>query len=315
MRLVITGGSGFLGSALVRRLVPAGHRITLLTRRAGTAVPAPLPAGVHVLPWPARPEVGTTIAPWEEAIGSADAVVHLAGASIAGGRWTAARKAEILASRIDATTAVVEAVRRARQSGTQPRVIVSASAVGYYGPCGDEEVTEAHPPGDDFLARVCRAWETSVEEAAPLGVRVVRVRTGVVLDARHGALPQLMRPFRLGFGGPIGSGEAWVPWIHRDDWTALVEFALVADGLEGAVNACAPEPVRQRTLATALGRALHRRSWLPAPAWALRLAFGEMADAVLLSGQRAVPRAAERAGFWFTHVDLDEALAALDLHA
>lgn len=309
VRVTVTGGTGFLGRALVRHLLSEGAEVTVLTRQDPSGSPLP---GVQLLSWPARPS-GDVDAPWQQAIREADAVVHLAGASIGQGRWTPSRKAEIQESRIRSTAAVVEAVRHASSRSDGPGVILSASAVGYYGPCGDEEVTEAHPPGSDFLARVCRAWEGEIRGAEKAGVRVVRLRTGLVLDAGEGALPAMLRPFRLGGGGPLGPGRAWVPWIHREDWVRLVTYAVNHHDLVGAVNLCAPLPVRQGDFARALGRRLRRPARLRAPAWALRLALGEMADGLLLSGQRAIPTAARSVGFEFAHPDLEEALASLPL--
>jgi uncharacterized protein (TIGR01777 family) len=191
-----------------------------------------------------------------------------------------------------------------------PRVLVSGSAVGYYGPLGDEEADEGHPPGNDFLARVCVEWEAEAMRAATR-TRVVTLRTGVVLERDGGALPKMLPPFRIGAGGPVGSGRQYWPWIHRRDWLDLARFAIRTDALSGPVNATAPTPVRNADFARALGRALRRPALLPTPAFALRIMLGEMADALLLTGQRAVPAKARRVGFRFTYGDLDGALAAI----
>jgi uncharacterized protein len=196
-------------------------------------------------------------------------------------------------------------------SSTPPPVFISGSAVGYYGPCGDEVVTEDSPAGADFLAQVCRSWEAEAERAASSRVRVVRIRTGLVLDRRGGALPRMLLPFRLGAGGPLGSGRQFWPWIHIDDWVRLVRWAIVTPALSGPVNVTSPDPVPNMEFARSLGRAMHRPSVLPTPAFALRLMLGEMADGLLLSGQRAVPAKASGAGFAFRHAHLDEALASL----
>lgn len=315
MRITVTGGTGFLGRALVTHLLAEGHDVTVLSRKVRQR---PDPVGgdalrPHVLAWPARNGDVPPDAPWQRALLGADALVHLAGEPIGQGRWTSARKAEIQDSRIRSTAAIVETLRDAPSSAHRPGVIVSASAVGYYGPCGDEEVPETHPAGDDFLARVCRAWEGEIRGAETTGVRVVRLRTGVVLDATQGALPQFLRPIRMGIGGPLGSGRQWVPWIHPEDWVRLAAQALTQEAWTGAVNACAPYPVRQEDLMRVLGQRLGRPIWLRTPAWALRLALGEMADGLVLAGQRAVPAAAQAVGFPFSYPDLLAALDALPL--
>jgi len=234
-------------------------------------------------------------------------VINLAGESIAGHRWSQAQKQRILDSRVSTTKRLADAVAAAARP---PRVFVSGSAVGYYGPHGDEIVTESTPPGDDFLARVCTAWEAEARRAASV-TRVVCVRTGLVLERDGGALPQMLPPFWFGAGGPVGSGRQYWPWIHRADWIALVRWAIDNSAVDGAINASAPAPLTNKAFAAALGRALHRPAFMPAPGFALKLMLGEMADALLLSGQRAVPAKAERLGFRFRYAQLEEALAAI----
>jgi len=234
-------------------------------------------------------------------------VINLAGESIAGHRWSAAHKQRILDSRVDTTRRLADAIRGAARP---PRVFVSGSAVGYYGPHGDEVLTESSGAGADFLARVCVAWESEAARAADR-TRVVCIRTGLVLERDGGALPQMLPPFRFGLGGPVGSGRQYWPWIHRDDWIALVRWAIDHERVDGALNATAPAPATNREFAAALGRAMHRPAILPAPAFALRLLLGEMADALLLSGQRAVPDKAQRSGFVFRYPRVDEALNAI----
>jgi uncharacterized protein (TIGR01777 family) len=189
--------------------------------------------------------------------------------------------------------------------------LVNGSAVGYYGPCGDEVVTEAVPAGNDFLAHVCAVWETEAQAAASARTRVVRLRTGLVLEKDGGALPQMLPPFWFGAGGPVGSGRQYWPWIHRADWVALVLWIINTPAVSGAVNATAPNPVTNAEFARSLGRALHRPAFMPAPAFALRLLLGEMADGLLLAGQRAVPRSAEQGGFTFRYRQVDDALTAI----
>ena len=238
-------------------------------------------------------------------IDGAGAVVNLAGESIAARRWTAAQKNRILESRVRATRSLVEAIAKA---SVPPPVFVSGSAVGYYGPLGDEVSTEETRPGSDFLAQVCAAWEAEASRAATDRTRVVCIRTGLVLEKDGGALPKMLPPFWFGAGGPVGSGRQYWPWIHRDDWIALVKWAIATPAADGAINATAPTPETNRAFAQALGRAMHRPSLMPAPAFALRLLLGEMADALLLSGQRAVPAKAQRLGFTFKYSRLDDAL-------
>ncbi len=305
MTLVIAGGTGFLGRPLAESSAETGDEVVVLTRRLppgrtqhdpGTGVPGVTRAG-----WdPARG------GDWAALLDGADAVVNLAGESIAGARWTPAWKARLRESRLVTTRALVEAVRSARRP---PRVFVSASAVGYYGAAaGDRVLDETAPPGDDFLARLCVEWEAEAARAAEAGARVVLVRTGLVLDAGGGALAKMLPAFRLGLGGRFGSGQQYVPWIHRLDWLELVRWALAEPSLSGPLNATAPDPVTNAAFARALARALRRPAWLPAPAFALRLALGEMADALLLGGQRAVPARALALGFEFRFRELGRAL-------
>ncbi|PZN04297.1 MAG: TIGR01777 family protein [Bacillota bacterium] len=315
MRVVIAGGTGLIGSALARRLQREGREVIVLTRSvAASGVGGSGGAGVgdgplRYVAWTAAPVgPGEPRPPWWEVVAGAAAVVNLAGASIAAGRWTPRQKQRIRESRLQATRALVQAIEAAEP---RPAVLVSGSAVGYYGPRGDEVVDEATPAGDDFLSRVCVAWEAEARKAAVAGVRVALVRTGLVLAREGGALPRLVLPFRLGAGGPLGSGRQWMPWIHLDDLVALLVFLIERPGLEGPFNGTAPNPVRNRDFARSLGRVLGRPSWLPAPAFALRLALGEMADALLLSGQRAVPRRAQQAGFRFRFPEVEPALRDL----
>ena len=238
------------------------------------------------------------------AIDGADAVVNLAGEGIADKRWTAARKSAILASRIDATRAIVAAIRAAR---TPPGVLISSSAIGIYGSRGDEPLTEDTPPGSDFLADVSRAWEAEAATAAPI-TRIVFVRTGLVLARTGGALPKIALPFRLFGGGPMGSGRQYMSWIHLADWIAMVRWAVATAAVSGPLNLTAPTPVTNAAFARTLGSVMRRPAFIPAPAVAMRLALGEMADALLLGGQRALPAKAQRLGFEFRYGTLDAAL-------
>jgi len=292
MNIVATGGTGFLGRRVVAALA-GEHQVRVLSRRvrAGDAAA-----------WEPEREP-----PPDAILREADAVIHLAGEPVAQ-RWTAEAKRRIRDSRRLGTGNLVAGLARA---GGRVRVLVSASAIGIYGSRGEETLTEDSRPGIGFLPEVCAAWEHEAEAAERLGVRVARLRIGIVLAPDGGALARMLPPFRMGVGGRLGSGEQWMSWIHVDDLVGLVRFALDG-GLRGAVNATAPEPVRNRDFTHALAQVLHRPAFLPVPAPALRLMFGEMAE-VLLGSQRVVPRAAQEAGFQFRYSRLEEALASLSL--
>jgi uncharacterized protein (TIGR01777 family) len=302
MKVVIAGGTGFLGQALARSLLRDGHEVVVLTRAAGGTAASAASAPRRVA-WTPTGEPG----PWARDIETAHAVVNLAGESIAARRWSAAHKQRVLDSRVLATRSLVAAIRGA---STPPQVFVSGSAVGYYGACGDESIVEDSPPGSDFLARVCVQWEAEAQHAADRS-RLVIVRTGLPLGREGGALPAMLPPFWFGAGGPVGSGRQFWPWIHRDDWIAVVRWAIDTPPVTGPINATGPTPVTNREFARALGRAMRRPAFMPAPAFALRILLGEMADALLLSGQRAMPAKAERLGFAFRYRRVDDALAAL----
>jgi len=289
MRVVLAGGTGFLGSALADELQRDGHSVVVLTRR---------PTQSHHAPW--DPSGSTT--GWTHVFEDADAVVNVTGAPI-DKRWTAAHKRDMWNSRVRATQTLVAAMKSVRRS---PPLLVSGSAVGIYGPHGDEPLTEESPLGSDFLADLGSQWEKAALAAGP-EARVVLVRTGIVLDRHAGALPKMAMPFRFFAGGPLGSGRQYMSWIHRADWTAMVRWALGNDTVTGPLNATAPNPVTNREFARTLGRALGRPALLPAPAFALRLILGEMAEAVL-TGQRVLPEKALARGFEFQFPTLEGAL-------
>lgn len=299
MKIVIAGGTGFLGRPLTAALLRDRHDVVVLTRSHAT-----LPAGARAVAWDPNGEIG----PWAGEVGGADAIVNLAGEPIAGKRWSAAQKERILDSRVRATRSLAEAIRAA---ASPPPVFVSGSAVGYYGPLGDEAAPEDHPAGSGFLAQVCERWEREAMRAESGRTRVTCVRTGIVLERDGGALPQMLPPFWFGAGGPVGSGRQYWPWIHREDWIALVRWALATPAAAGALNATAPNPVTNAEFARALGGAMHRPAFMPAPGFALRLMLGEMADALLLSGQNAIPAKATREGFQFKYATVDQALRDL----
>jgi uncharacterized protein (TIGR01777 family) len=299
VRILISGSTGFVGTALVQALEHDGHTVVRLMRPASSS-PGADGQQAQIVRW--DPASGQFDAPAAE---GADALVHLAGASIAGGRWNAARKRLLRTSRLDATRHLIGALSR-----LQPplRVIVAASAIGYYGDRGEETLTESSPPGNDFLAALCREWEAEATRGAEFGARVVMLRFGIIL-AKHGAaLPRMLLPFKLGVGGRLGSGRQWMSWLTLDEAVGIVKFALANSALSGPVNTVTPQPVQNTDFTRILARALHRPALFPAPAFALRAALGEMADALLLVSQRVVPTKLQQSGYRFAHPDLATAL-------
>jgi uncharacterized protein (TIGR01777 family) len=291
MQVAVSGASGLIGSALGESLASGGHRVRRLVREA--------PRGDDVA-W--DPAAGAIDAAKLEGV---DCVVHLAGESIASGRWDEDRKRRIRESRVKGTDLVA---RTLASLARRPAVLVVASAVGFYGPRGDEELDETSAPGTSFLSEVCRAWEKAADPARAAGIRVVHTRFGVVLSKKGGALAKMLTPFRLGLGGRIGSGRQWMSWISLDDVVGAIEHALGNASVEGAVNTVAPRPVTNAEFTATLGRVLNRPTVFPMPAFAARLAFGEMADELLLSGQRVVPRRLVESGYRFRHETLEAAL-------
>jgi uncharacterized protein (TIGR01777 family) len=289
MRVTITGASGLIGSKLVERLRARGDEVTTLSRS---------PSGQDAVAWQPEREPAPAAA-----LSGRDAVVHLAGENVAQ-RWSDDAKRRIRASRELGTRNLVAGIEAAEP---RPRALISSSAVGYYGPHGDERLDEDTPPGDDFLATVCVAWEREAQRASELGLRVARIRTGVVLAQGGGALAKMLPFFKLGIGGPVAGGRQYMPWIHVDDVVNLYLAALDGTAWEGPVNASAPEPVTNAAFSKALGRALRRPAFAPVPALAIRALYGEMAE-IVTKGQRVVPRRAQELGFEFAHPDLDEAL-------
>lgn len=298
MRIVLAGATGFLGRPLLESLDRARHSLTVLTRR-----PRGL-AGIREVRWEPDGSVGA----WGEVVDGADAVVNLAGASIAAGRWTAARKAELTESRLLSTRSLVAAIERSR---ARPALLINSSAVGYYGPHGAEPVTEADGPGDDFLAKLSVSWEHAAQAAEASGTRVVLLRTGIVLERDGGALKPMLLPFKMGVGGPVGDGRQYWPWVHRADWIGLVEFLLAHPSAAGPVNATAPTPVTNEEFSRTLARVLQRPALLRAPAFALRMSMGEMADGLLLNGQRVLPTGAQEMGYHFRYETLEPALRSI----
>ena len=297
MHTIITGGTGLIGRALIHSLVADGHTVTVLTR-SPQKHQGNLPPGVTAVGWD-----GKTAAGWGHLANGADAIVNLAGEGIADGRWSEERKQRILQSRVDAGKAVVAAVAQAE---TKPRVVVQASAVGYYGVGDDTPLPESSPPGNDFLGQVCFDWEASSAEVERMGVRRAIIRTGIVLSTKGGAFPKLLLPFHLFAGGPIGSGQQYFPWIHIDDQVRAIRFLMENESASGPYNLAAPNPPTNKEFVQKLGKAMGRPALLPVPSIAFKILFGEMST-VLLDGQRAVPQALEAAGFGFSY---PEAIAA-----
>jgi uncharacterized protein (TIGR01777 family) len=297
VKIIIAGSTGLVGSALIPVLRSQGHEVLRLVRSR--------PKGPDEIPWnPARRELALP------AIEGADAIVNLSGENVSAGRWTAARRARIRDSRVDATATLVGALAKVMP---KPAVLVNASAVGFYGDRGDDILTEVSEPGTGFLAEVCQAWENEAEAAHQSGVRAVRLRFGVILSSKGGALAKMLPVFRLGLGGRLGSGKQWMSWVSLDDVLGAIGHALVNPACTGPVNVVAPGAVTNAEFTVHLGASLRRPAVLPVPAAILRLGLGQMADEALLASTRAVPRALEDGGYVFRHPKL--ALALDDLRA
>lgn len=295
MDVAVSGSHGFIGSALLKALAAAGHRARPLVRRS---------AAEGEVSW--DPEAGTID---DAELKGVDAVVHLAGVGIGDKRWTTEQKERIRWSRVKGTTLLA---RTLAGLPVPPKVMVSGSAVGYYGDRGDEILTEDSSPGDDFLAEVVRAWEEATEPAVEAGIRVVKLRSGIVQSPEGGALKKQLPLFKLGLGGPLGSGRQWVSWVTMDDEIGAILYALTSDDLAGPVNATAPEPLTSAAMAKAVGRALHRPAVLPVPKAALRLVVGrQMANEMVTASQRVVPARLQASGFTFRHPEAEAAMAAL----
>jgi len=298
MQLVITGASGFIGKVLCERLLQAGHTLVLMTQGAPPNASTPGKRWSHWTPG--------GIGEWSKAIDGADGVINLAGEPLAGRKWTYSQQLRLQQSRFDATRSVVLACAGAKQ---KPKFLINASAVGYYGPRQDELLTEDAPPGNDFLANLCLGWEAEAIGAEPLGLRVVRLRTGIVLGASGGALVKMVEPFKWFVGGPLGSGKQWMSWIHIEDEVSLIRHVIANPAISGPVNATSPNPARNKEFSQTLAATLHRPCWVPVPAIAMRIGLGKMAEMVL-TGQRVIPAAAQKSGFQFRYPILKDALEA-----
>lgn len=298
MKIILIGATGFIGQQLVKQLEPKNYQLTIVSR--DKAKPERLFAKRHnFAEWDGK-DVPTLMA----IISGSDAVINLAGESIAGGRWTGKRKQQILNSRIQSTLAVVKAINKAEN---KPEVLLQASAIGFYGADPVRIFDESANAGKGFLAEVTAKWEQAAQ-GLDKSVRLVFLRTGVVLDSEGGALPQMMAPFKFGVGGHIGSGRQWFSWIHIDDEVRAIEFLLENDKASGAFNLTAPEPVTMKEFSRKLGKALKRPSWLHVPAFAIKLLMGQMGDEMLINGQRVIPKKLEEAGFAFRFTKVEDSL-------
>jgi len=311
MKIVVTGSTGLVGTALVNSLTRDGHTVCRLVRRETTtgkrgSEKRAASAQVIDVAWDPEDPGASSLVHSRDKVDGVEAVVNLAGASIAGGKWTTERKMQLRSSRVRTTRALVSALEKAK---VRPKVFVSASAIGIYGNRGDEVLTEESKSGDDFLAGLAREWEAEAVKAEALGARVVCARFGIILAKHGGALAQMMRPFKFGAGGKIGSGRQWMSWITLDDVVGVLRMALENAAVKGAVNVVAPEPARNARFTQELARVMHRPALFPAPEFALRLALGEMADALLLASQRVKPHRLQELGYAFQHADLAHALA------
>jgi uncharacterized protein (TIGR01777 family) len=309
MNILMTGATGLVGTALVKTLPREGHNIYRLMRPESKKREK-VGERVFDLEWnPSTGEIGNLVAAGEAANEvAADAIINLAGAPIAGGRWTKDRKAILRSSRVDTTRGLVSTISKMK---IRPRVLISASAIGYYGDRGDELLTEASEVGRGFLAALAKEWEAEAIKSEEFGVRVVRARFGIILAKESGALPQMMLPFKFGIGGKLGSGRQWMSWITVADVVAIIRRALGDDGLAGAVNVVAPEAMRNEEFTKTLATAMHRPAVFTAPPFALRLAMGEMADEALLASERVAPKKLQQQGYVFLHSNLGDALGAV----
>jgi uncharacterized protein len=301
MRVIIPGGTGLIGSHLAKSLAGSGHEVILLSRQP-EKYSRTLPKEIQIEKWDGRSAAG-----WSNLADGADVIINLAGENLAAGRWTEQRKKRILESRVNAGQAVVQAVEQAVQ---KPHLVIQSSAIGYYGNRPEDPADENTPPGDDFLARVCQAWEESTQAVESFGVRRVIIRTGVILSTEGGPLPRMLLPMRLFVGGPLGNGKQWLSWIHLDDEIRAIQFLMDHPSALGPYNLNAPQPVRNRELMKILGKVIRRPSFIPAPGFAIRLLFGEMAT-IVLDGTKVIPEKVQQLGFSFTFNDVESALRNL----
>ena len=301
MRVIIAGGSGFIGLELIRRLLKLKHEVILLSRNP-EAIRFQLNESIRVVQWD-----GETLGEWAKFIDGANAVINLSGENIAAKRWSESQKTRLINSRINPTRAILQSINQATK---KPRVLVNASAVGYYGNFGDGDVTESQVKGEGFLSDLCEQWEREAMSAEKHGLRVVLLRIGIVLEPSGGALKKMLLPFKFFLGGPLGSGRQWFPWIHREDVINIILFVLEEGVLSGPLNVSSPSPVTMKEFAHSLGRATGKASWISVPSLILNIGLGEMSE-MLLGGRRIMPKKLLDNGFVFQYPDLDKALKAL----
>lgn len=301
MKAVIAGGTGFLGTYLVKTLVQSGYRVILLSRGSKKVNLAPKDQ-VETVFWDGR-----SLGEWVSCLEGADAVINLCGEGIADKRWSREQKVKLRSSRLDSTCAIVLAIEKCT---LKPKALINASAVGFYGSVPEGEVDESHQRAHGFLADLCADWEEAALEAKRFGVRVVLPRIGIVLEEKKGALAKMIPPFQWGIGGPLGSGKQWFPWVHIQDLVEMILFSIQRTDLEGPFNACSPNPVSMKDFCASLGKVLHRPSWAPVPGFVLRILLGEMAS-MLLGGQRAIPKKMLEIGFRFRYPVLEPALLSI----
>src|SRR5262245_36106895 len=298
MKVVIAGGTGLIGRELSSRMASVGHNVIILTRDAHKQSAG----SIRRVEWDPDGSSG----PWTREIDGADAVVNLSGSDLAGMRWTPARKDDLRLSRVLPTRSLVSAIR---QAAKRPSVFLQASGVNFYGNAGpDRQLDESFPPGEDFLGRLCVAWEAEAHPVSALGCRLLIFRSGVVLAKEGGIVDRMRRPFRWFVGGPVASGKQCISWIHRDDWVAMAMWALTEASVTGVLNSTSPTPVTNARFSAALAHALHRPSWFPIPGVLLRVIYGELANELLIKGQCVVPKRALDLGFTFTHSSIEEAM-------
>ncbi len=307
MRIIVSGGTGFIGHSIIRALLEDGHDVILLSRSSHLKSPGDFfdtnkEGSLKVMEWD-----GKSLGLWSDYMENTHAVINLTGEPIAAKKWTAAQKEKIASSRLESTKILVQAIAQAKK---KPFVLINASAIGYYGDTDDAIVMESQPRGEGFLPETCGKWESQASEAESLGVRVVFLRLGLVLGKGGGVLKKMIPPFNFFLGGPLGTGYQWLSWVHIDDVIGIILLALKHLELSGPVNVTAPNPVNMNQFCYALGRALGRPSWLPVPSWVLKLGLGEMSE-MLLTGQRVIPQRLQAEGYVFKHSDIEEALASI----
>jgi uncharacterized protein len=301
MKIVIAGGTGFIGREVCRVLIDEGHSVIILTRHAGNYTESAAPHG-RFIQWD-----GVTLGPWAQECENADVIINLSGAPIADARWTDKRKRELIDSRVQPTQALLQAIPTWKN---KPRTFISASGIGFYGARGEEDLNESSTPGKGFLSDLSQVWENTAMEAEAMGLRVVPIRFGMVLGPDGGALSKMTLPFRLFLGGPVLPGTQYVSWIHRHDLARLILFVITHSTVIGPVNGVAPETVTMRDFCTALGKSMNRPSWFPVPEFVLAIALGELAT-MLTTGQRVRPQKALKSGFSYSYPTLQDALQSI----